>query len=58
MPTRPQAIRCPLCAEKVELTLTIEPVLTFGPGMGRTGTLTARVGLSGVTHTCPPREAP
>ena len=53
MSQRPQAIRCPRCAEKVELTLSIDPVLTYTHS-ARKGFLTARVGMSGIEHTCPP----
>ena len=45
MSQRPQAIRCPRCAEKVELTLSIDPVLTYTHS-ARKGFLTARVGMS------------
>lgn len=51
----PIQVRCPRCAEKIELQLHYS-VRLIQTEIGRKAFITADTGFNGIEHTCPPIE--
>lgn len=48
----PIVVRCPRCAEKIDLTIEWRVLLTQRQ-MGRKAFITAETAANGIEHTCP-----